>query len=247
MTDISTYSSVPTYDKLVEAVKVYINRYDQDTIDMIPFFINAAEKVILRSIRMPSTEKMVSYTLDEIGENDFEDPLIPLEPSIPIGRSGSEVLPEVPTHGPDWVPLPSDYIEMKHVWVDGCTLQRVTFDQWQDRQSSGDKYGQVAMDRPVWAINAGRMYIACVPSDATIFMTYYADIPEISVETQSNALLDLLPDAFLFLSVAEGFRFVMEEAKSDYWEGQGFKRMASVQQQVDNAEFSGSPLVISPM
>jgi len=250
MVDISTYSSVPTYDKLVESVKIYLNRYDEDTIAMVPFFINAAEKIILRSIRMPSTEKMVSFTLGEIGENDFETPLIPLEPSIPIDDGDDtpeDLIPAVPTRGPDWIPLPSDYIEMKYVWIDGCTLHRVTFDQWQDRKENGEDYDKSFSNVPVWSINAGRMYITCVDEKTTIFMTYYADIPEISGETQSNTLLDLLPDAFLYFAVSEGFRFLMEETKSDYWEGQATKRLAAVKQQVDNAEFSGGPLVISPI
>lgn len=211
--DISTYSSLPSYDKLVGAVEAYLNRTDSNTKKMIPFFINAAEKVILRTMRMPSMEKMVGFTIDEVG----------------IGDEG-------------WVPVPSDYLEMKHVWVEGQALQRITFDQILQKH---ELYSGNDCVRGSWAINANRMYIRDVPRDSMIYLTYYADIPEISSETQNNVLLDLLPDAFLFMATAEGFRYLMEEQKADYWEGQGYSRMSAVQQQVDNAEFSGSTTVVS--
>lgn len=214
------YTKVPTFSKLVEVLQVYLNRYDEDTLEAIPFFINAAEKTILRNLRMPALEKMVSFTLDESGDD----------------QGG-------------YVNLPLDFLEMKFVWVDGAnssTLQRVTFDQLVDNDNRFRKYGYDDPGRPVWAINANRMYIRGVPGSVEIYMTYYADVPELSEETDDNILLQLVPDAFLFYSVAEGFRFLMEEQKADYWESQANKRMSQIQQQVMEAEFSGSPLVISP-
>ena len=77
-------------------------------------------------------------------------------------------------------------------------------------------------------------------------MNYYADIEELGPNSQNNQLLDLLPDAFLFLAVAEGFRFLMEEQKASYWEAQGVARVEAVRRQIHDAEFSGSPLAISP-
>lgn len=218
MSDVTTYTTLPTYDKLVEAVKVYLNRYDEDTLQMVPFFINAAEKTILRNMRMPSMEKMIGFTIEEVG----------------VEEEG-------------WVPLPSDYLEMKFVWTDRTTLQRVTFDQLLEDRSSIERLLTPDCTRPIWAINANRMYIRGISSSEMLYLTYYADIPEISETTQTNVLLDLLPDSFLFFSVAEGFRFLMEEAKSDYWEGQALKRMNEVRAQVEDAEFSGSPLIIQPM
>lgn len=217
MSNISTYSSVPTYQKLVEAVQVFLNRYDQDTLDMIPFFINAAEKTILRNLRMPAMEKMVCFTLEETS-----------------GDLG-------------YVDIPMDYLEMKYVWVDGSTLQRVTFDQLVDHDNNNERYGYPCGSRAVWAMNATRMYIRGLPLCKEIYMTYYADIPEISKDTPSNVLLDLAPDAFLYFAVAEGFRFLMEEGKSDYWTNQANQRLMEIKQQVQDAEFSGSPLVISPL
>lgn len=218
MTDFSTYSRVPTYAKLVEAVQVYLNRYDQDTLNAIPFFINMAEKIILRQMRMPSMEKMVGFTLEEIGEPGC------------------------------FVQLPFDYLEMRYVWVKGSTLQRVTFDQLVDHDLKQSRYGygEDPDSRGVWAINANRMYIRGVPDTEQITMTYYADIPEISETTQSNILLDLVPDAFLYFAVAEGFKFLNEPQRAMLWQQDAQTRLIEVRTQIEEAEFSGSPLVITP-
>lgn len=220
MSQFIAYTTVPTYKKLVEVLQVFLNRYDEDTLNAIPFFINAAEKTILRNLRMPALEKMVSFVIQDMGDAD---------------------------HG--FIQLPRDYLEMKFVWVEGkkaSTLQRVTFDQLIDQDNKFERYGYDDVGRPVWAINANRMYVRGIDYDETIYMTYYADVPEVSQEQDSNILLDLVPDAFLYFAVAEGFRFLMEEPKADYWETQATKRLEQVKKQVYEAEFSGSPLTISP-
>lgn len=221
---ITAFTQVPTYKSLVGVIQVYLNRYDQDTLETIPFFINAAEKTILRNLRMPAMEKMVVFTIRGDGDT-----------------SGG------------YINLPSDYLEMKFMWVEGkdaSTLQRVTFDQLLDfdnKNSNQNLFRHTETAPAVWAINAKRAYIRPLIADRDIYMTYYADVAEVSETTSDNVLLDLAPDAFAYLAIAEGFRFLMEEAKADYWETQGMKRLMQIKQQVEEAEFSGSPLVISPM
>ena len=223
---IAAFTRIPTYENLVKVIQVYLNRYDQDTLETIPFFINAAEKTILRNLRMPAMEKMVVFNLEDEGD----------------AAEG-------------YINLPTDYLEMKFMWVtgkDATTLQRVTFDQLLDWDNSISHQNLFRDSKnketpQVWAINAQRVYIRPLLANRDIYMTYYADIPEVSETTNDNVLLDLAPDAFAYLSIAEGFRFLMEEQKADYWETQGMKRLMQIKQQVEEAEFSGSPLVISPM
>lgn len=224
MSNMAAYTTVPTYDKLIEVIQVYLNRYDQDTLDAIPFFINAAEKTMLRELRMPAMEKMVSFSLEENG-------------NIEEG----------------FVNLPFDYLEMKHMWITGpcsTTLQRVTFDQLIDEDKTMEFRNMdipgYDVTRPKWAITADRLYVRGVDPKQDVYLTYYADVPEVSSDKQSNILLELVPDAFAYFAIAEGFRFLMEEAKSDYWENQAWKRLQMIKLQVEEAEFSGSPLTISP-
>ncbi len=170
---------------------------------------------------MPSMEKIVKFSIAESGD---------------------------PVDG--FINLPTDYLEMRFMWVSGkkaTTLQRVTFDQMINFDNVMNPRHYADMGRPVWAINASRLYIRNLPCDTEVYMTYYADVPELSETSEGNVLLDLCPDAFLFFSVAEGFRFLMEEQKADYWESQGVKRLNQIKLQIEDAEFSGSPLTISPL
>lgn len=221
MSAATAYIQAPTYTNLMEVIKVYLNRYDEDTLNIMPMFINGAEKTILRELRMPSMMKTVSFTVGTYGDTEE-----------------------------GFIDLPRDYLEMCYVWTKNKgTLQRISFDElmrikYQDRKHA---YEDVEREVPAaWAINGMRMYIIPVEPDREIFMTYYADIPELSEKQDGNILLKLAPDAMMYLSVAEGFRFLMEEEKAEYWEQQGFKRLNQIMGQVERAEWSGSPLTISP-
>jgi hypothetical protein len=231
------YTTLPTYESLVDMLKIYINRKDQDTLDAMPFFINAAEKTILRMLRIPATEKMVSFPIISIVDG--------------------------------YVELPFDYVEMRFMWTDGedakGTLQRIPFDQVLrgsplanienpilngGGQTTNDTYFQTGggdFNTGYWAINGNRLYICPGQGIQTVKMTYYYDIPELSSATQSSPLLTLLPDAFLYLAVAEGWKFLMEPEKAAMWEQFAMTRLEQVQMQSDNAEFSGSPLTIMPI
>lgn len=223
-----TATNETTYEKLVDSIQRYINRYDEDTLAMIPLFINTAEKKILRGLRMPSMEKMVLFNLTDAGDND-----LPLEEGLSAPN--------------EWVRLPTDYIEMKFMWVECKTCQRVTFDQLVSAGNDTDPYTKPFNEAPIFAINAGRIYLKGVEQDTPIKMTYYADFPEISPSVSCNPILQLLPDAFLYIAVAEGFKFLMEEERATYWEKQGMASVQAVQLQVNDAEFAGSPLTINPV
>ena len=174
-----------------------------------------------------------------------------------------------------WKMLPIDYVEMKHVWTtdsagNSSTLQRVPFDQilrgpvsptgntiapanpttgqtyMSCSGSSGGNWAGEPYTAGIWAITADRIYIKGVDLNQGIFMSYYKDIPELSSDTQSNPIIELLPDAFLYQAVAEGWRFLMEYEKAGQWESSAAARVAQVTKQVEQAEFSGSPLVIMP-
>lgn len=223
---VSPADATTPYGKLTESIQVYLNRYDEDTLARVPLFINNAEKALLRVLRMPSMEKMVVFTLKDAGDND-----------LPVVEGLSQ-----PN---DWIRLPTDYIEVKFIWTSERTASRVTFDRIIEIKNDPD-YGKTPDKCEVfWAINAGRLFVVGVEQDTEVFMTYYADFPELSNTTTCNPLLQLLPDAMLYMAVAEGFRFIMEEERSDYWEKKAVQRAAEVQKQIDDAEFAGGSLKVS--
>lgn len=228
MNTVNPYDDANTpYSKLVESIQVYLNRYDEDTLDRIPLFINNSEKALLRVLRMPSMEKMVVFTLKDAGDND-----LPVEEGLSVDN--------------DWVRLPIDYIEMKFVWTDEMTATRISFDRLIKIKNDYLKDQVDKKDCGVyWALNAGRLFFVGIEQETQVYMTYYADFPELNAKSTCNPLLQLLPDAMLYLSVAEGFRFLMEEERAELWEKKAFQRATEVQNQINNAEFSGGDLEMS--
>ncbi|EGJ5143358.1 hypothetical protein INE66_003643 [Salmonella enterica subsp. enterica] len=58
-------TQINTYGDLKEAVRFWLNRKDQATIDMIPNFINFAEKQFTRLVKLPYYESMVDFTIND--------------------------------------------------------------------------------------------------------------------------------------------------------------------------------------
>lgn len=55
-------NEISNYGDLKEAVRTWLNRRDQTTIDKIPLFINFAEKQFTRLIRLPYYETLIKLT-----------------------------------------------------------------------------------------------------------------------------------------------------------------------------------------
>lgn len=210
-----------SYTRLFNSVQTYLNRYDEDTAVYIPLFINIAEKTIIRNLRMPSMEKMVLFSLADAGDND-----LPLEEGF--------------NQPNEWVKLPTDFIEMKTIWDAEDVLQSVDFKEYLSVLNSTSY-----CKRPVFCVNAGRLFIAGATQDQDFKMTYYADLPELSEETaECHPLLTLMPGAILYQSIAEGFRFLMEEDRAVVWEQKAQVLVDKVQLQCDAAEYKGGTLRI---
>lgn len=209
------------YTDLKNTVQKYLNQYDEDTLTFIPSFINTAEKSILRNLRMPSMEKMVQFTLKDAGDNDY-----------PVVEGLSQ-----PN---EWVRVPIDFIEMKAIWDATDALESVDFKTYLSVFNSTS-----ACKKPVFCINAGRLFVAGVDQDTVIRMTYYADLPELSDDNAAcHPLITLMPGALTYQSVAEGFRFMMEEERAAIWEQKAQQLVDKVQMQCDAAEYKGGTLRI---
>lgn len=227
---IETFIREPTYTSLKDVIQSYLNRDDYDTEIMIPFFINAAEKIVLRNLRIPAIEKLLKTSIDVAGDYDNSTGLY-------------------------YIMAKRDYLEMKHMWSNKGPMQRIPFEQmstW-DLNFNPEYDGQTFIDHPewvtpeaVWSFVGGRIYLKGVAVDDALFLNYYIDVPELGTVNDTNVLLELLPDAFVFLAVAEGWRFLQEEEKANMWESRGMDRIFKVQKQSDDAEYSGSLHQIRP-
>lgn len=232
---ISNFVKDPTYDGLVDLLTIYTNRFDSDTIDAVPFFINCAEKVILRNLRMPKMQKLAKFDMYNNGEEG------------------------------GFVYVPKDFLEMETIWVEEPTprvLQRVSWANFLlikagmnpfEGKSVCDITSKDGQTTPTyWAINGTRLHVYPEPTFKTeivdgkevlveaqeVFLNYYQDLPELSPENNDgrSILLDLAPDAFAYLALAEAYRFLMENEKGDQFEQFGMTRLAQIKEMTARAE-----------
>lgn len=57
--------NINTYKDLKDAAMLFLNRNDQQTRDMMPNFVNFAEKQFTRLVKLPYYETTLTYTFDE--------------------------------------------------------------------------------------------------------------------------------------------------------------------------------------
>jgi hypothetical protein len=134
-----------------------------------------------------------------------------------------------------WFRLPFDYLEMKSLSYTGMVVDTplgiTSFNNLLQVNKNGipDKFARAG----------DRIYIRPIPdADETFMMIYYKDLPETS-ETQTSVIYDIAHDVWLYLTLAEGFRFIYEPEKAQYWEDMGEARIEEIHTQVSDAEFSG--------
>lgn len=228
MNTFSDFVKNPSYNTLVDLIKVYLNREDHDTVSSIPFFIGVAEMNVQRLLRIREMEQITSITLDNDGFTDTKE-------------------------GISYFKLPEGYLEMKHMWTDNSTLQRIPFEQMTVWEPDTSLEESVLFDTPwvqsegVWAIIGDRVYIKGIKDDAEIHINFYQNIYKgLDETTDFTKFSDDVLYAIAFLSMGEGWYFLQEEQKASFWENKGMNILSQVQDQEDKHEYSGSTLQITP-
>ena len=200
-------SQVPDYSSLLLAVQDYLNRDDTAVVNNIPLFVNTAEKLIKRDLRMPSTEKVVNFTKADLNDSNF-------------------------------LYLPKDFLEMIELSREGISFTPVVL--------SRSTYRELYTYRDAFCRQGDRLYINTAFDDDTVFtLVYYVDLPETSPENPTSIIYDLCHDVLLYLSVAEGFKFLNEVEQASYFTSQGVERLQQINNYSKEAEFSGGGLRLS--
>lgn len=218
---VSLFTQIPDYTTLQELVQEFLNRTDQGTIDMIPLFINTAEKSLFRNFRIPAMEITQQFVWGDVAVfNQAED---------------------------GWIYIPSDYLEMRDMWDSKGIINRVPYSELLDRKVANNSTDNSDSEEHIYARSANRWHFHPIPAkEELITLVYYQDPAELSTTTETTVLLDLAPDAILYMSVAEGHKFLMEEDKAEYWEKKAIERIDQIELQAQEAEYSGGVMQISP-
>lgn len=218
---------INTYNDLVQAVQLWLNRKDNVTIDNIPMFINMALKTFTRMVRMPYYEVLISTTA--IGgypyvviPNDFVRAKHVTVNGQPYNRVDVETFLRIQDKNTNQAPLPQPR--------DVSTLSIST---------TQTKYFFTR-------VGGQLRFIPELQEGDAVEMIYQRDIPEFKdadADKESYILLTA-SDVMLYLSLRHASIFLRDPEQEQYWMQKATDAANTLQTQLDDAEWSGSVYVV---
>lgn len=139
------------------------------------------------------------------------------------------------------VGLPSDFLEMRDLFVAGSPRASVSYlsPSAFSRNARADEVG-----KPVfYTLRASEIEFAPKPDTAyTIQMLYYAKPAALSDSNTSNVFMANAPDALLYGALLEAEPYLMNDARLQVWSGLYSNAVAAINTSDENSEYSGIPL-----
>lgn len=219
---------INTYGDLKRAVRLWLNRKDSTTLENIPMFVNMAHKQFTRMVKLPYYEVLVSLEALE---------------------------------GFEYVNIPQDFLNAKHISINGMPYNRVDNETFLRLKNSGTQNTVIQQPRAGTGFDflqgatteksffftrvGGQLHFIpeLVPGDI-VEMVYQRDIPEFVEDNEEPYSLLVASDIMLYLSLRHAATFLRDNEQEMYWMQKATESAQSLQQQLDDAEWSGSSLVV---
>lgn len=221
---------IENYKDFRDAVALWLNRKDSATIENIPMFINFAEKQFTRLVKLPYYETTVRFTIDE----NF-----------------------------NFVVIPQDFLSAKHVMVNGKPYNRADVETFMRLKNMGNfsdvqsnatapnpnqdilRAGSTSETKYFFTRIGEQIHFLPTPvvGDVVEFI-YHQDIPEMRFDNDQPYSLLIAPDVLLYLALRHASIFLRDNEQEVYWMSKAQEAAESMKQQMDEAEWSGSSLVV---
>lgn len=213
---------INTYGDLKKAVRLWLNRKDGATLDNIPMFINMAHKQFTRMIKLPYYEVLVSLEAVE---------------------------------GFEYVNIPQDFLSVKHISINGKPYNRVDNETFLRVKNSGTQdmdlgdqqflTGATTESKYFFTRVGGQLHFnPTLKSGDVVEMVYQRDIPEFKSDNDEPYSLLVASDIMLYLSLRHASTFLRDPEQEQYWMAKAGESAQALQQQLDEAEWSGSAMVV---
>lgn len=147
------------------------------------------------------------------------------------------------TSGDGTVQLPSDFLEMRDLYIDGDPRQPVSYltPSLFTRNAQATYSGKPFQ----YTILANEFSFAPVPdSQYTLYMLYYSAPPFLSDTQTTNAWTVNAMDCLLYGTLGEAEPYLMNDARIPVWASLYQRGIDSLTKSDDDSEFSASPLTM---
>lgn len=220
-------NDINTFGDLKKAVRIWLNRKDAATLDNIPMFINMAHKQFTRMVKLPYYEVLVSLEAIE---------------------------------GFEYVNIPQDFLSAKHISVNGIPYNRVDNETFMRTKNTGTQNtelgdgsnynysyltGATTQSKYFFTRVGGQLhFIPELKAGDVVEMVYQRDIPEMKTDNEEPYSLLVASDIMLYLSLRHAATFLRDNEQEQFWMAKAGDAAAALQQQLDEAEWSGSATVV---
>lgn len=217
-------NDINTYGDLKKAVRIWLNRKDSATLDNIPMFVNMAHKQFTRMVKLPYYEVLVSLEALE---------------------------------GFEYVNIPSDFLMAKHITVNGLPYNRVDNETFmrmknsdsQNTETKEEGYsfltGATTTNKNFFTRVGGQLhFLPTLSAGDIVEMIYQRDIPEMINDEEGPYSLLVASDVMLYLTLKHAATFLRDNEQEQFWMAKASEAASSLSAQLEEAEWSGSSLVV---
>lgn len=223
-------NDINTYRDLQQAVASWLNRRDEATLSKIPLFINFATKQFARLVKLPYYEAKLTYSASEGAEfvnipNDFLSAKNLIVNGIPYNRADVET-----------------FLRLKG----GVGTQRPPEPRAEDRLNSSPFLQGATTAKEHFFTRVGNQlhFLPALTAGDTVELIYRRDIPEFQRDDDAPYFLLVASDVMLYLSLRHAAIFLRDNEQEVYWNQKASEAAEALQVQLDEAEWSGSSLVV---
>lgn len=139
--------------------------------------------------------------------------------------------------------LPTDWLEGVHLYLsDGAPVEYASVAEiGRQKVLTNDTSGKPRL----YTLNSGQIEFFPQPDDSyTLTMVYYARIPTMSADADTNWLMTYYPDVYLYGSLLQSAPYLAEDARIAVWAQLYSAAVKNLGDDSEKARSSGGPLVM---
>jgi len=149
-----------------------------------------------------------------------------------------------------YISLPTDFLEMSNIEITSTSppkrLVYISQDRSDDyREQNNDKVGKPNY----WTIEGDAIQLLPTPDATyTVQLNYFQTIPALSglADSANNWLLSAHPDVYLFATLMQASPYLMDQEKTQIWDGLLARSMQELQMADEKSVHAGGTLNMRP-
>jgi hypothetical protein len=220
---------------------VTLANYSDLQTEILAFLMRTGDTFI--SARIPTFVKMAERRIN-YGVGNPDDPLDPTPFKSPALRVRQMQTRATITVANEYTAVPEDFLEVISLKDNSSPEVPLSFVSPHQFAESAVSTGAGAPR--VYTIVGDEFRFG--PSGSTqVELWYYASVPELTAEADTNWLMTLKPDIYLYGALVESVSFIGDDERLPHWFAMYSGALRGLMTQDKRAKYGGTPLIMRPL